>query len=799
MVLIPVSAVSAAGVGLDRAGRTRNAQIFPRLSAGVESDSAAALNNNPCTICAFEGDTNCQLDTGQFILPSDRSIGVRRADDFRASGSSISRVCFEFAFLDANGLDCLGEPPDDDFEVRFYEDDFGKPGPELPDSPGASFAVDASAQQDTNQSCYTGPVDPPVQVNPDDCYWIEITGLGDECNTYWVESRDGNAYGYADDDLNYEYLDIDTRDVSFCIDSGIVPQSSGGSGTDGGCGDIPVACCRKDQSCDEVAVSECVCRPSTESAICDERYAGEFFYPYHTCPGNGGPLELTACPVPPNDVCDTDGDGTPDGAIDLSAPGRPCFDLQPDPDVGICNNPNSGNPNTIPLGTTCSQQADDCYDNSACLPWLHESGVQLDSYRCLAFSDNRLATTDGPPAAGFCEGSGADSFQADVWFTIDAPCEGLMTIDLCNSIYGWYDSMLAVFGDHSESPMCPGASNDDLLICDDDYCPCSGTTSGVQTQVFRGGTYLIRVGGWSDAGTAPDAGQSVVGLDIGFHCAAASALRVSADPLHQTPKHRYLSIDTTTNGPDEVALQVRLASMKRCSDDPERACVDRAECGPGVCFLDPETPCFDDGDCIGACVNLPTCDEHGDVGSTWWVQAPQTEPLGCLPGPCAPDDQFAGVDSTPHFQTWDVSTLHVGDCEIAPAATYEIRACLPPDGLVCGDPLVVATTLQPFISPGFRGNYGDVAGTVDTGTDNFTAPDEIANVVDVTAYVLTSQNYGTANLPQVHPTWVDLTGLGTGNPPNYILNISDLGQILKALQGAKWTDDPGNLNPGSCP
>jgi len=38
-----------------------------------------------------------------------------------------------------------------------------------------------------------------------------------------------------------------------------------------------------------------------------------------------------------------------------------------------------------------------------------------------------------------------------------------------------------------------------------------------------------------------------------------------------------------------------------------------------------------------------------------------------------------------------------------------------------------------------------------------------------------------------------------GNPPQYILNVSDLGQILRALQGDKWTDDPGNLNPGSCP
>lgn len=67
----------------------------------------------------------------------------------------------------------------------------------------------------------------------------------------------------------------------------------------------------------------------------------------------------------------------------------------------------------------------------------------------------------------------------------------------------------------------------------------------------------------------------------------------------------------------------------------------------------------------------------------------------------------------------------------------------------------------------------------------------------------------TANKPQTYPTWVDLHGLGdgnppqppppNGNPPNYILSVSDLGQILKAFADDAQTNDPGNINPGECP
>ena len=38
-----------------------------------------------------------------------------------------------------------------------------------------------------------------------------------------------------------------------------------------------------------------------------------------------------------------------------------------------------------------------------------------------------------------------------------------------------------------------------------------------------------------------------------------------------------------------------------------------------------------------------------------------------------------------------------------------------------------------------------------------------------------------------------------GDPPQYILNVSDLGQILNAFAGDAWTEDPGNVNPDERP
>ncbi|UCE59911.1 MAG: hypothetical protein JSU63_21005 [Phycisphaerales bacterium] len=240
-----------------------------------------------------------------------------------------------------------------------------------------------------------------------------------------------------------------------------------------------------------------------------------------------------------------------------------------------------------------------------------------------------------------------------------------------------------------------------------------------------------------------------------------------SDTEHQAPKNRYISIDPSTNGPTPVALEVSLSSMMRCSDDLSLACES-------------------DGDCSGTCI------EHPDTGLTWWVGEPFQEPRGCLPPPCGADDSIARMVHQPVFRVWTEETLHVGDCEMVPVATYGIRAT--PDGETFSAPLSVATIGKPGLA-----HYGDVVG-MSTGhlppLPGFTPPNGIVNVSDVSAYLLTVDGPFS---PSAHVTWIDLHGPGLGSPPQYVLNASDLTRIYFGMQGETYTQQPNQLDPGQCP
>ncbi len=79
--------------------------------------------------------------------------------------------------------------------------------------------------------------------------------------------------------------------------------------------------------------------------------------------------------------------------------------------------------------------------------------------------------------------------------------------------------------------------------------------------------------------------------------------------------------------------------------------------------------------------------------------------------------------------------------------------------------------------------------------------DGCVNVPDLQVTMFTILYYGTVNKPQTHPTWVDLHGLGTGIPPNYILNVSDLQAVYvySLTDGLPWINSQGGLDPQDCP
>ncbi len=292
------------------------------------------------------------------------------------------------------------------------------------------------------------------------------------------------------------------------------------------------------------------------------------------------------------------------------------------------------------------------------------------------------------------------------------------------------------------------------------------------------------------------------------------------DEEHQAKKHRYISIDATTNLPNEVSIKVEIAEMNRCQNDLRRSCIDDEDC-PTVCqgALDTFSCSGDSCGVDGPCIESGPCGPHPDVGLSWYVQQPQTRGEDCPNGYCDQEDWYSRVAplaarAPPYSSDWHgdcngyggvgqpdwtggCTTLHIGDCEIVPGVIYNVYACDALTGDPCSDPLAVETTRKPQLMP----HYGDVAGAVTVQNPCcFTPPDDYTSVIDFGAYLLTNQNWGTTADPQAHPTWIDLHGPGAGIPPQYIIMVTDLTMLLRAFVDIwPYENTIGGLAPGDCP
>jgi len=103
-----------------------------------------------------------------------------------------------------------------------------------------------------------------------------------------------------------------------------------------------------------------------------------------------------------------------------------------------------------------------------------------------AFSTEN-AFTDGPPLSAGCTSFGSNQIFNDIWYTWTAPCDGEIVISTCNTAS--FDTRLAVYvGD------CETLSEGDEVACNDDGPGCTGFTSRLEFQSFKGLTYLIRLG-----------------------------------------------------------------------------------------------------------------------------------------------------------------------------------------------------------------------------------------------------------------------------------------------------------------
>jgi len=105
-----------------------------------------------------------------------------------------------------------------------------------------------------------------------------------------------------------------------------------------------------------------------------------------------------------------------------------------------------------------------------------------------------------------------------VWYEYIAPCDGTLTIRMCDAIT--YDAMLAVYSTNTPDATCTCPTDDSLLLeCNDDFCGSSSTVSGVTIEgVTTGACYTIRVGGWSGNGTETNTSRGISEIDIGVIC-----------------------------------------------------------------------------------------------------------------------------------------------------------------------------------------------------------------------------------------------------------------------------------------
>jgi hypothetical protein len=302
------------------------------------------------------------------------------------------------------------------------------------------------------------------------------------------------------------------------------------------------------------------------------------------------------------------------------------------------------------------------------------------------------------------------------------------------------------------------------------------------------------------------------------------------DEKHQARKNRYLSIDPSTNPERDTVIKVEVAEMRRCVVDPRRACLVDEDCDP-VCANDLDKYCTSSDQCGGAdCIETGPCVDMApnyDPPLTWLVQQPQQVYIGCrgpvppgmhcgdpASGPdavncCTDEDWIARLSHQAYvepgrWQDYDLNgvdnrLLHISDCPTVPCVTYHVYACDPQNLDVCSEPLEIATQRFPALFP-FK-LYADVAGGTVLPGPEVLPPDGYVNVKDLMVTLLTMLNYGTATKPQAHPTWVDMYGLGTGIPPNYIMCVGDLSAVyvFSLTRGLPYVNTQGGLDPGSCP
>ena len=146
------------------------------------------------------------------------------------------------------------------------------------------------------------------------------------------------------------------------------------------------------------------------------------------------------------------------------------------------------------------------------------------------------------------------------------------------------------------------------------------------------------------------------------------------------------------------------------------------------------------------------------------------------------ENQISRLQCVEHYQDWGSSIIYVADADIVPAATYSVQALQ--EGVDVSAEFLYS---QPPIAIATHHLWGDVAGSVDAITLEWTPPNSLRNVNDVVALI---HNFGERpNAP--HFSWVDIAG----EIPNGFVNVSDVQHVLLAFKNGPYPFS----TPSPCP
>lgn len=163
-----------------------------------------------------------------------------------------------------------------------------------------------------------------------------------------------------------------------------------------------------------------------------------------------------------------------------------------------------------------------------------------------------------------------------------------------------------------------------------------------------------------------------------------------------------------------------------------------------------------------------------------------TDPVGsCWVG--VPDSNGrASCLTSAVFRVWTESVIHVGDCEIVPAAGYQISAASNLTSFSA--PLAVMTVPVPVTNGKL---WGDVVGPLDS--HGWTRPDGLANVQDVLGVLSFIASAESRPVFEV----VNLQSQSTNDPClNNAINVGDVFAVVDAVRGSAY---PFANNPSDCP